>query len=74
MKKFAALESKLLVFIIFFALPLGILALFFPSPIKAYIISPPSLSFDEKVFDDTNLDGRDLLYRFGIFNDCCTPV
>jgi len=69
MKKFAALESKLLVFIIFFALPLGILALFFPSPIKAYIISPPSLSFDEKVFDDTNLDGRDLLYRFGIFND-----
>jgi len=68
MKKIAALESKLLALLVFFALPLGVIALFFPSPIKAYIISPPSLNF-EKVVDDSGLNGRDVHLRFGIFNN-----
>src|SRR4030042_3859917 len=68
MKKFAALENKLLFLIVFFALPIGILALFLPSPTKAYIISPPSLNF-EKVVDDSGLNGRDVHLRFGIFNN-----
>jgi len=68
MKKLAALEEKLLFLLVFFALPIGIVALFLPSPIKADVISLPTLNFKE-VMNDVGPGGRDVHVRFGTFNN-----